>query len=104
MVNGLNSKSSRNEDISFVILSYDVGVKKPHQAIFDAARVLGLVDSAFRHECLHIGDNIEEDYQGAKDAGWKSLLLTRQGTELPKSIDGLKNLAQLGSAILSEHS
>lgn len=100
----MNSESPGNEDISFVVLSYDVGVKKPHQAIFDAARDLGLVDSTFTHECLHIGDNIEEDYHGAKDAGWKSLLLLRQGTELPKSIDRLKNLAQLGSAMLSEHS
>lgn len=85
-------------------MSYDVGYGKPHRAIFDAARVLGQVDAALEHECLHVGDNMEEDYQGAKDAGWKSLLLDRDFKEGSEEIARLTNLEQLGSAILSGHS
>lgn len=105
---GLSKKSGSEppagEDINFVVLSYDVGSGKPHRAIFDAARVAGLVDAALEHECLHVGDNINEDYHGARDAGWKSLLLDRDFKKDPQNLARLTNLAQLGSALLSDYS
>jgi hypothetical protein len=76
---------AREDDISFVVLSYDVGVEKPERGIFDAA-----IDSlretlAGRHdelnmddfEKLHVGDSLEQDVFGAKRAGWSALMLDR---------------------------
>ena len=93
----------KDEDINFVVLSYDVGSGKPHRAIFDAARALGLADSMLEHECLHVGDNIEEDYRGAIDAGWKSLLLDRECREESSEAVRLASLTQLGSAISTSY-
>ena len=32
-------------------------------------------------ECLHIGDNVENDYQAARAAGWNALLLKPPGAD-----------------------
>ena len=48
-----------------VILSDDIGVNKPHPAIFDYALQKS---GALRHETLMIGDSLEADIRGAKDS------------------------------------
>jgi hypothetical protein len=79
------------DDISFVVLSYDVGHEKPHQYIFDAASSLlketlatsarnryeGLTEADF--DKLHVGDDLQKDYDGARAAGWHAVLLDRSG-------------------------
>jgi len=73
-----------DEDISFVVLSYDVGEEKPHHLIFDAAKDLlrtrlqpqtKEVEEEF--DALHVGDDMEKDVFGARNAGWGSVLLDR---------------------------
>ncbi|CUS13573.1 unnamed protein product [Tuber aestivum] len=63
-------------EIDFVVLSYSVGVEKPHHQIFREAEKMA-------KECrnlegpwtrIHLGDDITKDYYGAKLAGWKSVL------------------------------
>lgn len=74
------------DDISFVVLSYDIGVEKPQRAIFDAAYKLfqetlartGDEPDAQYWEKLHVGDSLEHDIAGANQAGWKALRLDRQ--------------------------
>lgn len=88
-------ESSNDEDIKFVVMSYDVGSEKPDREIFDAARALGSVNGGFENECLHVGDDVQKDYQGAKDAGWNSLLLDRGHRYNPKKIPLLSNLDEL---------
>ncbi|KAI9704442.1 MAG: hypothetical protein M1836_007305 [Candelina mexicana] len=89
-----------DEDIAFVVLSYDVGVEKPDRLIFDAAKELlkrslgdnnraaqiggALASNEAEHrieefELLHVGDNAKHDVLGALDAGWNSILLDRRG-------------------------
>ena len=81
-------KSSANEgsvdDIDFVVLSYDVGVEKPHANMFRAAETLGetvaglengTLDDEF--DKLYVGDEVEKDYFAAKEAGWGAVLLQR---------------------------
>ncbi|KAF1830492.1 hypothetical protein BDW02DRAFT_572951 [Decorospora gaudefroyi] len=73
-------------DISFVVLSYDVGFEKPHPQIFEAAVEMlrkelqgneqGLTIDDF--EKLYVGDDLEKDYFGAEKAGWGSVLLRRE--------------------------
>lgn len=77
-----------NDDISFIALSYDINSEKPNRGIFNAARQLGehcLLNHHHYHSpitinnntCIHIGDDMEKDYKGAKNAGWDAVLLDR---------------------------
>lgn len=73
-----NLDGPAHDDIDFVVLSYDVGVEKPDQKIFDAARELGAMGSELEPgECLHVGDDFVKDVQAAEAAGWKSLKVDR---------------------------
>ncbi|EMD89495.1 hypothetical protein COCC4DRAFT_207509 [Bipolaris maydis ATCC 48331] len=79
----------QDQDIDFVLLSYDASVEKPHPVIFSLAEEMlsdvlssrvdaqetGLQASDF--EKLHVGDDLDKDYLGAKGAGWGALLLRR---------------------------
>ena len=77
-------------DVSFVVLSYDVGFEKPDPLIFEAAVQMGQETVAEEHEPgvfiddfekLYVGDSIEKDYFGARHAGWDSLLLQREADD-----------------------
>jgi hypothetical protein len=83
-----SSQATIDEDISFVVLSYDVGFEKPDRRIFEAAeRMLEetLAESGENadgqeidgYEKLYVGDSLEKDYLGAKAAGWNAVLLDR---------------------------
>jgi FMN phosphatase YigB (HAD superfamily) len=75
------------KDIEFVVQSYDVGYEKPDPRIFDAATSMlenflaedeqGL--SAEDFEQLYVGDELENDFDGATGAGWHAVLLDRNG-------------------------
>jgi hypothetical protein len=63
--------------IDFVTLSYDVGVEKPHQKIFEAAfleakSLFGGDDTEWAK--VHIGDDMEKDVVAARSAGWEGIL------------------------------
>ncbi|KAF8897025.1 HAD-like domain-containing protein [Gymnopilus junonius] len=70
-----------------VILSEEEGIEKPSRHIF--VRALGTVNreagstygQIFPNQCLHVGDELTSDYNGAKASGWNALLLRRQGIE-----------------------
>ncbi|KAI9798160.1 MAG: hypothetical protein M1833_004909 [Piccolia ochrophora] len=100
LISGSSEKASRtntNDDVSFTVLSYDVGMEKPDVSMFDAASALlraTLFDRGHptspnnsKDEAsvldgftfLHIGDDVKKDVVGAKEAGWNSLLLDRDG-------------------------
>ncbi|EAU91582.1 hypothetical protein CC1G_12770 [Coprinopsis cinerea okayama7 len=64
-------------DLQPFLLSEECKIEKPDPRIYDLAR------EAFNlapEECLHVGDELEADYYGASNAGWKALLLRRPGT------------------------
>jgi hypothetical protein len=69
-------------DIDFAVMSYDVGHEKPDQRIFKAAEKIAaelLPESTHVEtiEKLYIGDDVNKDYDGARSAGWHSLLVHR---------------------------
>ncbi len=56
--------------------SCDIGLKKPDSKIFE------FVSQMIRSpKVLMIGDSLNSDYRGAKNAGWDALLLDRKGTK-----------------------
>lgn len=74
--------SNIEEDIDFVVMSYDVGYEKPSRDVFDAAKQLvwsnwGNPDQEDRF--IHIGDDLKKDFEGAQRARWESVLLDRKG-------------------------
>lgn len=74
----------------FVLVSAEVDCGKPCQEIFQrAAEQLGIAPESI----LHIGDSAVEDFEGAKAAGFKSLLLRRE--EKPIAESQIGSLAEL---------
>ncbi|KAJ5624040.1 hypothetical protein N7510_000349 [Penicillium lagena] len=84
--------SDPDPDIDIVITSYEAGEEKPSRVIFDVARrQAGLLGSACSKDsvstaagaqdnwvCVHVGDDYQKDYCGARDAGWDSYFLPRR--------------------------
>ncbi len=62
-----------------IVISFEVGTRKPSPGIFAiAAAMLKLPARAI----LHVGDNPEEDFAGARAAGFSALLLDRSGARI----------------------
>ncbi|XP_077269431.1 rhythmically expressed gene 2 protein [Temnothorax americanus] len=85
----------------FVLTSYDFGTEKPSLPIFQEA--LRLVKSSQGKEILpqeatHIGDTVNNDYFGARSAGWNALLIKHDNeiieSKVPKE-DVFKSLKEL---------
>lgn len=78
--------------LEVIAASAAVGVAKPDPAIFlHAARVAGVEPS----RALHVGDRRVEDYDGARGAGMRALLLDRHGGEVgPDVISTLAAVAE----------
>jgi putative hydrolase of the HAD superfamily len=56
------------------VFSNEVGRRKPDRIIFEhAARLLG----AENHEVIHVGDNPETDFWGARNAGMRAIFLNQ---------------------------
>ncbi|KAF2678482.1 haloacid dehalogenase [Lentithecium fluviatile CBS 122367] len=81
-------QASMDDDVSFVVLSYDVGFEKPDRRMFDAATQMlqeTLADSSIGDapvssrdfSMLYVGDSLEHDYLGAREAGWDAVLVDR---------------------------
>lgn len=81
-------------DLDFVVTSYEAGNEKPHKGIFEVAEKrakehLLETESDSGHprpslekttwSYVHVGDDYEQDYLGAIDAGWNCYLLPRDG-------------------------
>lgn len=75
-----------------VIISDDVGYRKPQKEIFEYARKLV---GARQKECLMIGDQYETDILGAKKSGWNGIWLNRFKTTrytFPYTVDKLQDV------------
>lgn len=76
-----------------IVISFEVGVRKPATEIFHiAAAKLQL----HAETILHVGDSPEDDFAGARAAGFNALLLDRSGClTQPHVIRRLTDLSQL---------
>jgi FMN phosphatase YigB (HAD superfamily) len=73
-----------------IVISEEEGVEKPDERIFKNA--LGRVNMKYgvgirAEECLHVGDEVESDFEGAVGAGWRGLLVGRDVTEMSEVVD-----------------
>ncbi len=76
------------------IASAEAGFAKPDPRIFEAALALagGSADGA-----THVGDTIEFDVAGAHAAGWRAVLVARDGPppRVPAGVPVIRSLAEL---------
>jgi putative hydrolase of the HAD superfamily len=77
--------------VDAVVTSAEVGVAKPAPAVFQAGLDAAGCDPA---DAVHVGDSVKNDFEGARAAGIRALLLSRGGR------GDLTTLAQL-PALLS---
>jgi putative hydrolase of the HAD superfamily len=78
-----------------ITISCEEGVEKPDARIFAAA--CGRAGS-MPEECLHVGDSLEEDVQGAVAAGMRALWIVRDhraGVEHERRCDVVRTLADV---------
>ena len=80
-----------------VVLSCDVGLRKPDPRIFQLAASLFGVDPA---DCLMVGDSLSSDIQGALAAGMQAALINRDGAvaEVPDGVRVIGDLRELLTA------
>ena len=83
-------------DIDFVALSYDIGFSKPDPQIFKATKEMAQQAIKDSLECLHVGDDIEKDYEAAQAAGWRSVLLDREREYRDRGVSCISELSELG--------
>lgn len=79
-----------------ILTSAGAGARKPAPAIFEQALALA---GAAPEEAIHVGDSLDEDVAGARDAGIEPVLVRRDGgTEVPgvRTISSLGELAEVG--------
>jgi putative hydrolase of the HAD superfamily len=76
---------------SQVITSIEMGIRKPHPAIFAQALAQMQITP---HNALYIGDTYVDDYQGATGAGMRCVLLDprQRYTEVPERVATLFDL------------
>ncbi|OAL49615.1 haloacid dehalogenase [Pyrenochaeta sp. DS3sAY3a] len=100
------AEAALEDDISFVVLSYDVGFEKPDRRMFDSAvdmlreNLAGNVEdlTVDSFEKLYVGDEVEKDYEGARAAGWDSVLLDRDVSEVNDQLGEIEVLGKKGES------
>ena len=63
---------------SFGLTAADVGAMKPHRAMFDAALARTRIPA---NDAVHIGDQLIDDVQGARDVGMHTIWFNPDGAE-----------------------
>ena len=75
-----------------VVISGEIGVAKPHQAIFRrACRALGVHPA----QAMHVGERLDIDAMGARDAGLHGVWLDRSGCGILPQVAGVSVIGQL---------
>jgi len=86
-------KTSLGRYFSFALRADQVGVAKPDPAIFNMAIKQA---EAAAHHCVHIGDSIENDVEGAMNAGIRAIWFDPEGRRYngASTVTALSELAQ----------
>ncbi|KAL7307944.1 hypothetical protein TKK_0000036 [Trichogramma kaykai] len=75
---------------NFVLTSYQFGKAKPNPEIFQEALRLASSHTGEKIEAdraLHVGDRLDNDYDGARSANWRAILVNRGGDTGGKPVD-----------------
>ena len=78
--------------IDFVVTSEEASLEKPSEIFFEQCRKKMRCET---EECLFIGDRIDKDYEGARQAGMQALWLNRESAEVPEGIEMIRDLTEI---------
>lgn len=79
--------------VTVTVSSGEVGVAKPHPAVFETALRKAGVSAA---EAVHVGDGYESDVVGATNAGLHAIFLLREGaTDAPEATAVVRSLGDV---------
>lgn len=83
-----------SELVDGAVSSAEAGFSKPDPRIFEAARALAGVPAP---GALHAGDTVTYDVAGARAAGWRAVLVARDGAPagVPHGVPVVASLAEL---------
>jgi putative hydrolase of the HAD superfamily len=83
--------------LDFIVISAEVGVRKPDERIFRIALERAGCAPA---EAVHVGDLYVEDVRGARAAGLRAVQIVRPGTPpLPDSAPGVERIPSLDALV-----
>jgi 2-haloalkanoic acid dehalogenase type II len=86
------AKTRLNRAFFDIVVTVDTfGQMKPEKEIFHSA--LSILNVA-PYEALFVGDTIEYDYEGAKNAGLKALLIDRDG-RINENVEKIRSLREI---------
>jgi len=89
-------KFGLNKFFDVIVVSGDLGFRKPHPKIFETAlKTLNVKPS----NALFVGDSLSTDVKGAKDVGMKSILLKRKSIEDTVDIHPDRIISSLGEVL-----
>ncbi|NOZ22953.1 MAG: HAD family hydrolase [Planctomycetes bacterium] len=89
-------KAGIREFFDCVVVSSDIGIRKPAEAIFKSALERLSLPA---EECVFVGDSIEVDVVGAQQVGMKSILVERREEAGPEPDARIPSLAELESVL-----
>jgi putative hydrolase of the HAD superfamily len=81
--------------ITVSVSGFEHGYMKPHKSIFEAALERARVKPS---HAMMVGDSMAHDIEGARNAGWRAVLLRRSGERpehLPADVAIITTLAHL---------
>lgn len=83
--------------VDFIVTSEDAKSSKPQEKIFDYAARKSELDDLHPSQILHVGDDMDKDYIGARQVCWNALLVDRweAGYSLVEEEDVITNLTQI---------
>jgi putative hydrolase of the HAD superfamily len=81
-----------------IIISAEVGVRKPAAAIFARGLALAGVGAA---DAVHVGDSVAEDVDGARAMGIAPVLVSRDGSPGPPGVRTVSSLLELAAPTLA---
>ena len=80
-----------------ILTSAEAGARKPAPAIFEQALALA---GAGPEETVHVGDSLDEDVAGARNAGIEPVLIRRQSGPVVRGVRTISSLAELAGVAL----
>lgn len=100
-LNGILSSTDLRQYLNFVVTSYAAGEEKPSPLIFKYALKLLEDEHDIRilpDEALHIGDKLDNDYLGPREAGWNAVLVNCKSPNLADNVPSahvFQNISEL---------
>lgn len=98
-IEGLLKEAGIRHHFEFVLPSYEAKCFKPDPAIFKLALEKYSLVNTDPSDCCHIGDSYIEDFVGATESGWSSILIGESGETGVDTQFSCRNIIELNERL-----